>query len=226
MLRAMGDSNPEKSKGRQSSAKREKKAHGRTQAFLGAALWGDKDRLRRLAEEGVNLGTRDESGRSALHLAAGVGFSWGVKFLIEAGADVDAQDDQGRSVASHAAGASCGSEAAVRVLVAAGADLDAPNALGYTPVMLAAGHGAAGALGLLIKAGADVEARALAGRGARELAAQGVAAGGSSDWSLCVALIDEELARREAARLDGFVPRAEEGGRENGEGKSGKRRAL
>lgn len=80
-----------------------------------------------LLQHGADVHRRDDSGRTPLHYAAGVGAS-AVELLVSAGAIVNAQADDGRT-ALHVA-VDRGSVGAVDALLRAGADAELRDAQG------------------------------------------------------------------------------------------------
>ena len=110
---------------------------------------------------GADLGARDKSGATPLHLAAWYSDDPAVvTTLVDAGADVRARDDDGDTPLHLAAWYNANS-AVVTTLVEAGADLDAQeDAYNWTPLHAAALANANPAIiTALVDAGADVRAR-------------------------------------------------------------------
>ena len=115
--------------------------------FLLAAMAGDVDVMRVLADAGADPGLTADDHTTPLMLAAGLGRYMAetlvtearsleaVAFALELGADVDAVNDAG-STALHGA-AYIKSDALVRLLVSHGAALSEVNARGQTPLMIA-----------------------------------------------------------------------------------------
>jgi hypothetical protein len=50
----------------------------------------------------VNVDLQDSEGKTPMHVAAGIGFEWGVKALLDADAKVDIKDKMDRSVIKYA----------------------------------------------------------------------------------------------------------------------------
>ncbi len=82
-----------------------------------------------LLEHGADVHRRDESGRTPLHYAAGVGAS-AVEMVLSAGATVNAQAHDGRTPLHVAVDR--GSVSAVDALLRGGADVDLRDAQGHT----------------------------------------------------------------------------------------------
>lgn len=61
-------------------------------AFLDAVLSGDIEAVQALLEQGVNVDTTDEVGRTALFIAIEAGHNDVAQLLVESGADVNARD--------------------------------------------------------------------------------------------------------------------------------------
>ena len=101
-----------------------------------------------LVRGGANINARNESGKTALHIAARVYRTKGVTALLDAGADVSAEDTKGNS-ALHIA-AVWGHESAVAALLAAGADTRATNSNGDTALDYATREGHTGVIEMLL----------------------------------------------------------------------------
>ena len=87
---------------------------------------------------GANPNARNESGATALHLAARFNPSGAViRALVDAGADLHLRDNAGRAPV-HLAAWQNPSVAVIKALIDAGADLSMPNDRGWTPLNLAA----------------------------------------------------------------------------------------
>lgn len=134
---------------------------------------------------GVELEATDESGQTALMMAAIKGHEPSVKLLLERGARVDSD---GWTALHYAA--SRGHTGVARMLILRGANLDARSANGTTPVMLAARNEHFNTMELLADMGADLTARNESGRGVIEyLEAQ--------NEKERIARIRERIARRQ-----------------------------
>ena len=120
-----------------------------------AAEAGDRLRLVRLLEQGMDPDATDGQGWGPLHWAAGSGRSEIIDALVEAGADVD-RNDQGRNrwtPLMHAIHTDQ-EEAATRLL-ARGASANATSPGGVPPLIMAAGYGQSDLVEVLLHHGAD-----------------------------------------------------------------------
>lgn len=104
-------------------------------AFLKAARDGDFEGVRYYADEGAALESRDDQGRTALHIAAERGFTRIIDTLVELGADIDATDRNLETPLHRAARQSHGEDTSTR-LIGHGADVTRKNHLGETPFTL------------------------------------------------------------------------------------------
>jgi uncharacterized protein len=112
--------------------------------LLRAASHADVEALRLLLEQGADSNLANESGTTALMLAAGLGwrelYSGGseadaiefMKICMEKGANVNDANQEGNTPLHGAA--QRGSQALIRFLIAAGAKLDTKNKRGLTPL--------------------------------------------------------------------------------------------
>ena len=98
-----------------------------------------------------------DSGATPLMLAAFLGHSDVVKYLLWRGADINAQDHAGFTALMYAA--ATGYKGTVKYLLKRGADLAVIARDGRTPLMIAAQHGQMGVYKLLLDAGADPAVR-------------------------------------------------------------------
>lgn len=99
--------------------------------LLRAARDGDFDAVRHYAEEGAALETRDDQGRTALHIAAERGYTQSVEILHEMGADMNARDRNGETPLHRAARQPLGKETSA-LLILLGADITLRNRFGET----------------------------------------------------------------------------------------------
>lgn len=111
-----------------------------------------------LAADSTVIGSRDEDGRTPLHLAVREGHQAVTELLLEMEADVGARDAEERTPLHDAADA--GDAEAVRLLLAHGSDVMAREFRGRTPLFLACNWGNdLEVVRLLVEAGADVNDR-------------------------------------------------------------------
>lgn len=133
------------------------------------AAAGDIPAVARLYDrDAALLSTRDERGKTPLHMAVTSGSTPMVQWLLEHGADVNAQDKTGLTPLHLAAWWTATERA--KVLLDSGANLEARDAFGDTPLHMAAMHGRNAMVRLLIDKGADASARNKDGRTPAELA--------------------------------------------------------
>jgi ankyrin repeat protein len=127
-----------------------------------AARNTDKESVRRLVQEKVDVNAAEPDGTTALHWASYRDDLESAELLIKAGANVNAANDLGATPLWTA----ClnGSAAMVRRLLQAGANPNAALLLGETPLMVAARSGNADAVQQLLAQGANVNARAARGQ--------------------------------------------------------------
>ncbi|KAF4337456.1 ankyrin repeat [Fusarium beomiforme] len=123
-----------------------------------AAIFGLKDIMIALLENGDDPDSKDTSFRTPLSYAAEFGHETVVKLLIEKGAGLESQDDSGRTPLLWAAGN--GHDAVVELLIEEGVDLESrDNYSGRTPLLWAAGNGHDAVAELLIRKVADLESQ-------------------------------------------------------------------
>ena len=104
-----------------------------TQAFIGAAAAGNLRKMQILLSEGANAAATDESGVSALTLAADGGQIRSVNFLFDHG--VSAKDKNGDEALFTAI--EDGNTGIVKALLRHGANVNAKRSDGATPLMIA-----------------------------------------------------------------------------------------
>lgn len=131
-----------------------------------AVTAGNLVQVRRLLSHGVDVNTRDDSGRTLLHSAVPryafgepvvkVGEKTIIQMLLAAGADVDAADSDG--VTPLLLTASRGHIKAAKQLLAGGANANAKDRQGMTPLHRVAVDGPMELIERLVARGADVNA--------------------------------------------------------------------
>ena len=127
--------------------------------LVSAAAGQDREVVRALLDEGVDVDTSRADGVTALLWAAHWDDQELVDLLLAAGADVNAAEDHGVTPLARACeNASAGM---VERLLAAGADPNAAQASGRTPLMIAAQTGSAEVVRALLRQGADPNAAAV-----------------------------------------------------------------
>jgi ankyrin repeat protein len=104
-------------------------------AFLKAARDGDFEGVRHYFEEGASLESRDDKGRTAVHIAAERGFNRTIDILAELGADINAQDRNLETPLHIAARQNHGVDMS-SLLIVHGADVTIRNRGGDTPFTL------------------------------------------------------------------------------------------
>ncbi|XP_072239411.1 uncharacterized protein ank2a [Leuresthes tenuis] len=105
-------------------------------SFLRAARAGNTDKVLEFLKNGVDIGTCNQNGLNALHLAAKEGHTDLVEELLQRGAPVDSSTKKGNS-ALHIASLA-GQKEVVRLLVNRGADVNSQSQNGFTPLYMAA----------------------------------------------------------------------------------------
>jgi len=130
--------------------------------LINAARNADKESVRRLVQEKVDVNAAEGDGTTALHWASYRDDLESADLLIKAGANVDAANDLGATPLWTAS--LNGSAAMVRRLLEAGANPNAALLLGETPLMVAARSGNADVVQQLVARGANVNARAARGQ--------------------------------------------------------------
>lgn len=128
-------------------------ARTRDELFFAMARAGDADAVTTLLDCGVNVDTRDRSGRTALHLASYHGHAALSSLLSSRGASPDARDSMGLTPLMNASFR--GEDAIARALLDAGAPIDQSNAVGQTALMFAAAFDRRSTVALLESRGAD-----------------------------------------------------------------------
>src|SRR5215813_1544052 len=119
---------------------------------------GDKETVRSLIKQAVDVNAAQGDGTTALHWAALNGDMEMAQLLIYAGANLKATTRLGGYTPLYLA-AKNGNVPVMDVLLKGGADPKSSAVDGLTPLMMAASSGNAAAVELLIKQGADVNAK-------------------------------------------------------------------
>jgi ankyrin repeat protein len=125
--------------------------------LVNAAKEGDREGVRRLLQQKLDVNAPYGDGTTALHWAAYRDDADLVRVLIAAGADVNARNDVGATPLW--AAVSNRGTAAVEALLGAKADPNLALPSGESPLMTAAQSGDLRAVTMLLKAGADVNAQ-------------------------------------------------------------------
>jgi len=125
--------------------------------LFAAARSGDKDGLRLLIDQGLDVNVRDASGWTPLHHAAQQGHVDVCALLISKGADFNARDAKEWRPLHRAAGG--GHIAVVELLLDKGAHLEAGNKWGDTALRLAIPNNQKDVVELLVSKGADINAK-------------------------------------------------------------------
>jgi ankyrin repeat protein len=130
--------------------------------LIDAAKNADREALRALLKQGVNVNAAEADGTTALHWASYRDDAESADLLIRAGAKVNAANDLGATPLWTAS--LNGSAAMVRRLLQAGANPNAALLLGETPVMVASRSGNPDIVEQLLAKGANVNAHAARGQ--------------------------------------------------------------
>ncbi|KAL8905365.1 MAG: hypothetical protein Q9171_006695 [Xanthocarpia ochracea] len=132
-------------------------------ALRDAAYAGDDRQIRKLLSKGVDINTLDQSGATALHIAAKQSHLSTVELLLKHGADVKGKAECGWTALHSAAFALGGAFEVVgkivQLLLDHGADIDAETDLGSTPLALASMKGEKEVISVLLAKGANIEAK-------------------------------------------------------------------
>nr|XP_046185406.1 ankyrin-2-like isoform X5 [Oncorhynchus gorbuscha] len=115
-------------------AERKRKSDSNT-SFLRAARAGNIDKVLEYLKGGVNIGTCNQNGLNALHLAAKEGHVELVQELLERGSAVDSSTKKGNT-ALHIASLA-GQADVVKMLVKQGAEINSQSQNGFTPLYMA-----------------------------------------------------------------------------------------
>ena len=150
---------------------------------------------------------KDDSGKTALYLAAERGHEGVARLLLEKGAGLDSKDTYGRTPLSCAA--ENGHEAVVRLLLEKGAELDSKSTYSRTPLSYAAEIGYEAVVRLLLEKGAELDSKDIDGRTPLSYAAR-------DGHEALVRLLLEKGAELDSKDIDGrkLLSRAAKNGHE------------
>jgi uncharacterized protein len=123
-----------------------------------AAMRGDRDAVRALLKQAVDVNAAQGDGMTALHWAASKDDVDLAQMLLYAGANVRATTRLG-GITPLWISAQNGNARLIETLLKAGADPNVANALGMTPIMMAAASGSVDTIKALVARGADVNAK-------------------------------------------------------------------
>ncbi|HEX4595627.1 MAG TPA: ankyrin repeat domain-containing protein [Bryobacteraceae bacterium] len=123
-----------------------------------AAMQGDKDTVRSLLKQKIDVNAPQGDGTTALHWAAYRDDLDMVKLLLAAGANVQAATREG-AITPLLMACQNGNAAMIETLLKAGADANAVKTNGTTPLMMAAASGSAEAVSALLRHRANVNAK-------------------------------------------------------------------
>ena len=133
-------------------------AAGTDTRLADAAMRGDKDGVRSLLKQKVDVNVPQGDGATALHWAAFQDDVEMAQLLLQAGANVKAATREGAITPLFMA-CTNGSAAMVERLLKAGADANSTKSNGTTALMIAAASGSADAVKVLLDHGADLKAK-------------------------------------------------------------------
>ena len=122
---------------------------------------------------GTDVNTKDEDGRTALHLAASNGHTEIAKLLLANNADVNVMNAVGQTETALHIAAWKGHPEIAKLLLANNADVNVIDTVGQTPLIFAAGRGHTEIVELLIAKGADVNAKTSSEKTPLHIAASG-----------------------------------------------------
>ena len=122
-----------------------------------AAMAGDRNAVRQLLQEGVDVNAAQNDGMTALHWAATHDDAELARMLMYAGANGRATTRLGGFTALHLA-SKAGHMAVIEAMLEGGVDPSVTTTTGVSPLMHAAASGDSGAVWALLEAGADPNA--------------------------------------------------------------------
>jgi len=165
--------------------------HFSEQAFREAAKQGDGPTVAAAIESGVNINTPDETGTTALMLAAFDGHTEIVKLLIKNKAQVNRVDANKRTALIYSASGK--NPGTVAALIDAGAKVDlVDGGEGWSALMFAAAEGNPEVVKILLANGADPKRGDIDGEDSMYFAVRGRQAGHAEVVSLLQAAIDSK----------------------------------
>ena len=136
-----------------------------------SALFGLRDTMSLLLENGMEADSKDYYGRSPLSWASQLGYDAIVELLLSRGAEVDSKHNKGRTPLSYAAQE--GHKAVVALMLAQGAAIDSKDGNDQTPLSVAAQRGQEAVVEFLMARGASVDSKNNIGRTPVSYAEQG-----------------------------------------------------
>ena len=128
-----------------------------TQQLLEACKDGNTERTELLIEQGVDVNSKDNNGKTALINASYGGHTGCIKMLIERDVYLNAKDIFGKTALMYASYK--GHVGAIEMLIANGADVNAKSVHDKTALMEAAGSGHVECVAMLLDSGANVNAK-------------------------------------------------------------------
>ena len=131
---------------------------GQDTRLANLAMQGDREGVKTLLKQKVNVSAPQGDGMTALHWAAMKNDQPLTEMLLAAGADVKATT-RVEALTPLMVAANNGNAPVIAALLKAGADVNTANDLGTTPLMMAAGSGNPDAVKALLAAGANVNAK-------------------------------------------------------------------
>ncbi len=158
--------------------------------FLKAVEDGDLEKVRELADLGIDINSKGSTGYTALHRAADAGNTELIELLISLGADVNERGEEGKTPLHMAA--DDGREEAVKMLLEHGANLHARDERGREAIHLAAADARMSLVRELARLGADINERDNEGFTPLDYLATGI-----SSWSLQDGCVSVDTLRNE-----------------------------
>lgn len=132
------------------------------EAFKEAIKQKNDEIFKLLLAAGAEIEPEEGAEEAPLYIAAGCGYSTGVKLLIKAGADVRNLGKNDKSALSKACRE--GSFSCARLLLEAGADIESADKAGWTALIWASRRGHDDCVKLLLETGAKIDAKDKNGR--------------------------------------------------------------